>query len=333
MISYKISFVVPVYNVEKYLSRCIESIINQKYKNIEVILVDDGSKDSSGQICDNWAYEDNRIKVIHKQNGGLSSARNVGTNVATGEFICYVDSDDWIDNDLTFDFINSISEADDVFVYGHRMVTCEKDKYAIDSFSYKTIDGLTALNYFVANQINGYAVNKIVRRSLILDNRIMFPEGRNYEDIATTYKYFMYANNVKITGKKYYNYFVNNSSSITNRDSYKNLNDFYLSCEDMYYGILEYYRTREISTTMLQCFRINLYTQLFIRLEYFLINSNSVNSKDVYNLQKKVRKILDNEKVSMRQMKKFVNYKKYFLYKVHLLPLVLKVKAKKARGY
>lgn len=94
-----ISVVVPVYNVENYLAKCINSILNQTYSNIEVILVDDGSTDSSSQICNNFAENDSRINVIHKPNGGVSSARNIGIEVATGDYICFVDSDDWLELD------------------------------------------------------------------------------------------------------------------------------------------------------------------------------------------------------------------------------------------
>ena len=91
-----ISIVIPVYKVEKYLERCILSIINQNYSNLEIILVDDGSPDDCGLICDNWAKIDNRIRVIHKENGGLSDARNAGIKIATGEFITFIDSDDYV---------------------------------------------------------------------------------------------------------------------------------------------------------------------------------------------------------------------------------------------
>ena len=92
-----ISIIVPVYNVESYLERCINSILNQTFKNFELILVDDGSTDKSGEICDSFAGYDKRIRVIHKKNGGLSSARNVGLDVSIGKYIGFVDSDDWID--------------------------------------------------------------------------------------------------------------------------------------------------------------------------------------------------------------------------------------------
>ena len=96
----KVSIIVPVYKVEKYLRKCIDSIINQTLKDIEIILVDDGSPDNCGKICDEYAAKDTRIKVIHKENGGLSSARNAGMEVAEGEYIGFVDSDDWIESDM-----------------------------------------------------------------------------------------------------------------------------------------------------------------------------------------------------------------------------------------
>jgi len=96
----KTSVIVPVYNAEKYLDKCIQSILNQDYKNIEVILIDDGSLDNSGNICDEYAKVDSRVKVVHKKNGGVSSARNCGIDIATGEFIMFVDSDDYIEYNM-----------------------------------------------------------------------------------------------------------------------------------------------------------------------------------------------------------------------------------------
>ena len=95
-----ISVIVPVYNVEKYLDKCVQSIVNQTYKNLEIILVDDGSTDHCPALCDEWAKKDERIQVIHKKNGGLSSARNTAIDVISGEYVIFVDSDDWIDLDM-----------------------------------------------------------------------------------------------------------------------------------------------------------------------------------------------------------------------------------------
>ena len=107
----KISIIVPVYKTEQYLDRCVESIVNQTYNNLEIILVDDGSADNCPAMCDKWAEKDNRIKVIHKENGGVSSARNAGIDAASGEYIGFVDGDDWIDTDM-YDFLMSHFDDD-----------------------------------------------------------------------------------------------------------------------------------------------------------------------------------------------------------------------------
>lgn len=106
-----ISVIVPVYNVEKYLRRCVESIMSQTYKEIEILLIDDGSTDDSGRICDDLALKDRRIHVFHKENGGVSSARNLGIERACGDYICFVDSDDWIDIDYFENAIPVLKEA------------------------------------------------------------------------------------------------------------------------------------------------------------------------------------------------------------------------------
>ena len=108
--SKKISIIVPIYNVEQYLDKCIESLVNQTYKNLEIILIDDGSKDNSRKIVNSWTAKDNRIKSIHKKNGGLSDARNAGMKIATGDYIGFVDSDDWINYKMYEVLINNLEK-------------------------------------------------------------------------------------------------------------------------------------------------------------------------------------------------------------------------------
>lgn len=118
-----VSIVLPIYNVEKYLDRCMNSVVNQSYKNLEIIMVDDGSKDASCQICDEWQMKDNRVKVIHKENQGLGMARNTGIENATGEYICFVDSDDYIALDTIERLYSVVSKEDaDVVTYGYRRI-------------------------------------------------------------------------------------------------------------------------------------------------------------------------------------------------------------------
>lgn len=111
MASPKISVIVPVYNIELYIEKCIESLVSQLYQNIEIILVDDGTKDNSGKICDEYGKKDSRIKIIHKQNGGLSSARNAGLDIAAGDYILFVDGDDWIEEDYVEKCVSKLNEA------------------------------------------------------------------------------------------------------------------------------------------------------------------------------------------------------------------------------
>ena len=115
----KVSIILPIYNVEKYLNKCVDSIRNQTYRNLEIILVDDGSKDSSGKICDELSNQDSRLKVVHKKNGGLASARNSGYEVATGEYVMYIDSDDCVKEDTVKKCVDAIErDKSDVVIFG-----------------------------------------------------------------------------------------------------------------------------------------------------------------------------------------------------------------------
>ena len=141
MINPLISIIIPVYNVEKYLKECLNSVINQTYTNLEIILVDDGSTDSSGQMCDEFAKKDNRIKVIHKQNGGLSSARNAGLDVMSGEYLAFVDSDDMVDEAYIATLFDLIKK------YDTKIAMCyfQKFKNTKDIENFKNLD----CKYFV----------------------------------------------------------------------------------------------------------------------------------------------------------------------------------------
>ena len=124
MVEGLVTVVVPIYNVEKYLDRCVSSIVNQSYRNLEIILVDDGSLDSCPEMCDQWAMRDNRIKVVHKENAGLGMARNTGINCATGEYICFFDSDDYIEPDtIEVCMQRARKESADIIAFGNDKVT------------------------------------------------------------------------------------------------------------------------------------------------------------------------------------------------------------------
>lgn len=185
-----ISVIVPIYNVEAYLDRCVESIVNQTYKNLEIILVDDGSPDKCPQMCDNWADKDNRIKVIHKENGGLSDARNAGMKIASGEYICFVDSDDLVALTFVEQLYNAITDknanivACDVLCFKNEKEIVENDLNQISTNSFTPEQALSQL--IKGKGVRAVAWNKLYKREIIQDEQ--FEVGKLHEDEFYTYR-------------------------------------------------------------------------------------------------------------------------------------------------
>lgn len=222
----KVSVIVPVYNTEKYLARCIDSILAQTFTDFELILVNDGSKDNSGKICDEYAAKDHRIVVIHKENGGVSSARNKGIDAAQGEWISFIDADDWITPSYLFDFITdiSISYADIVF-HGRINVlpSYETTRITPNNSTYNILtDCTTFFNEF--NLLKFCApFSKLFRSNIIRDNDIFFnPSLKIGEDCDFLLKYLSYCNLIKTSEIANYNYFIHNSSASHKLSSFKN---------------------------------------------------------------------------------------------------------------
>lgn len=206
----KLSIIVPVYNVEKYLEKCIHSILDQTFKDFELILVDDGSVDKSGIICNRYARRDNRIKVIHKKNGGQAAARNVGLNLVRGDYVGFVDSDDWIDPDMYKDLYEScIRDNADISIIGLR----EVNEFEI------------ILNEYIPNDMSfseilkrAYPCNKIFKKELFVNNNLSFVEGRFYEDQELIPKLYVKCKKVTTVNKAAYNYLKRNGSTTGSRD-------------------------------------------------------------------------------------------------------------------
>lgn len=199
----KLSIIVPVYNVQKYISDAIDSIIlNESNLEdwLEVILVDDGSTDKSGIICDQYALKYSFIKVIHQKNQGLSAARNVALDIANGEWIVFVDSDDIVRENYLSVLLNIIkyNKEADIIIFKYRMfIENNSIKNTVATYSPQKISTLsksTAMFYITTEEIGNYAWNKIFRKKLFKD--IRFPVGKRYEDIAVMHKYFQLANNI-----------------------------------------------------------------------------------------------------------------------------------------
>jgi len=214
-----ISIIIPVYNVEKYLDKCMECICAQTYKNLEIIMVDDGSKDNSGYMCDTWKEKDSRIKVIHKKNGGLSDARNAGIDIMTGEYVTFVDSDDILAVNLIETlYINikkyksQISICDFVHCYLDK-----KFKYMQETFHkvYNAEDALCEMMYQTSFLVSACA--KLYQTELF--KNIRFPVGMLFEDAAIMYKIISQIKIAVYSNAKLYGYLHHNDSITTKKFS------------------------------------------------------------------------------------------------------------------
>jgi glycosyltransferase involved in cell wall biosynthesis len=209
-----VSVVVPIYNVEEYLSRCIDSIIRQSYENIEIILVDDGSPDNSGVICDNYAEQDSRITVIHKSNGGLSDARNAGIDISNGEYITFIDSDDFIDEKY-IEILLGLCVNNGSDIAQCRFEKGNKDHFVSKQYTNKSVifDRYEALK---TRQTKIIACAKLYKRSLFLKYR--FPINKINEDEFTIYKLIYESNKIALTDDVLYYYYDNGQSIMNSKE-------------------------------------------------------------------------------------------------------------------
>lgn len=214
-----VSIIVPIYKVEPYLRRCLDSIVNQTYTNLEIILVDDGSPDGCPQICDEYAAKDKRIVVIHKENGGLSDARNAGLDICKGEYIFFIDSDDWIKTD-TIEFLYKITQdKKSNIVIGDYITTTETGFHQKQSTS-KHIIEMSLFNLLKCHQ-PGHSLftqavvawNKLIKRDIA--QRWTFPKGSICEDHYVTYKYYYSAKKVILTNVQTYYYRTRKGSIVS----------------------------------------------------------------------------------------------------------------------
>lgn len=212
----KISVVVPIYKVEKYLNRCVDSILHQTFRDLEILLVDDGSPDNCGKICDIYAQKDSRVQVIHKENGGLSSARNAGIEAASGEYLAFVDSDDWLDLDMLEILYTAACR------YDAQIAECSYRRIYQDHVEEETpctgacimatpVEALEGM--YDWRNFKPVAWNKLYHRSTIKGER--YPIGRLHEDEFTTYRFVWNARKLVFVDVSKYNYDCSRTDSIT----------------------------------------------------------------------------------------------------------------------
>jgi len=214
-----ISVIIPVYNVEKYIYKCVSSVLNQTFQDFEIILVDDGSLDLSGWYCDNYAKRDNRIQVIHKKNGGLSEARNIGIDNARGEYYMFLDSDDWIDEDmLEILYRLAIDETADITECSYRSIHNDYiEEETANTGQVITGDALFAIQCELDwRYFKPVAWNKLYHKHIFADGK-RYPVGRYHEDEFFTHKAFYSAKKLAYIDVSKYNYVREREGSITEK--------------------------------------------------------------------------------------------------------------------
>ena len=240
----KISVIIPIYKVEKYLDRCLESVTNQTYKNLEIILVDDGSPDASPEICDKWAKKDNRIKVFHKPNGGVSSARNLGIENATGDYLTFIDSDDTIELETYEKCVAKLNdEVDTVFF---RMKNIFLDGSTWDNYEINLKDIINNKNFICpfyykkgrknSNEnvnVMGSCARVVFNAKVIKENNLTFNQTLfNQEDKDFLLRYLLLCKKLDLVDEYLYNYYIYQNSA-------KAMNSFYFKIPTNFKNLLE----------------------------------------------------------------------------------------------
>lgn len=305
-----ISVIVPVYMVQDYLSECLESIINQTYRNLEIILVDDGSPDDCGKICDDYAKKDSRIKVIHKANGGVSDARNVGIANANGFYIGFVDSDDYLDNRFFEILISLIVEYDsdiaECYSYSFQKGTrpCIKNTNKVKCINSK--QWITETN--LGNFLSCVVWNKLYKKDLF--DGISFPIGMRFEDEATIYKIIFKAKKiVRIDSVLYFYRQWENSFTSQELD----IKGFEQKCSVLYEKCLFFHEKHEIDLELFS------YSKLFITLlsNFNILSKESSENKEKWlNIMKEKKSLVYRSKAVPLKYKIYIALKSINLEKV-----------------
>ena len=222
-----VSVIIPIYNAEKFLNKCIISVINQTYQDIEIILINDGSTDKSGDICNHYLRHDKRIKYFYKNNGGVSSARNFGISQAQGTYIIFIDSDDWIENNYVKNLVNQIDKQDSYFIIsGYTIDVLDKNNKVVKTVKYKPVADLIEKkeDYIrtLAELINKRYIlspwGKIYRLDIIKDNQISFDISKSIgEDLVFNLDYLNKVKKIKLCKDCKYHYILSNAESLTKK--------------------------------------------------------------------------------------------------------------------
>ena len=320
-----LTVVIPVYNVEKYLDRCLKSILIQEWKNYDIILVDDGSTDRSPQICDDYVKAYDFISVIHKENGGLSEARNTGLSQAKGEYIYFPDSDDWLEPDTFIALAEALeSQKFDIISFNREFVKGEEDVIISDPVETQVFNGKDAFVHMLKHSyITGFANDKIYRKSLFVDHDILFPKGKYYEDLGTNYKLFLSAKKVYATNQKYYHYLIDNPDSITQSWNEKKFRDMFEFYKEVFYSDFVRSQLNQEELHISQLYYVNGLTHILASLYKAKLH------KYYSEITSEVKQELEKNKMTYSEVKFIPNRIKYLLYRMHLLKLAFAIQGMK----
>lgn len=304
----KISIIVPVYNVKKYLKRCLESLQSQTYENIEIILVDDGSTDGCSKICDEYAKKDNRIVVIHQKNGGLSFARNTGVAKCTGDLILFVDSDDEILKNSCEELLKIYNDTKaDLICFKNFVIRNDKIEPYTETNKIEIFDSKSAYEkYMLTGEISCCAWSRLYTKKLA--QSVPFPVGVLSEDVATVRKFMFNAKKIVLYDKYLYKYFIRKNSIMGNKKQ-SHIIDIYNMNKDIYKFELQEFPEHE---KFVNSKHLNILLKCYTELYY---SENSENKVEVLNM-------IEKDILSFKNIRK-MNFKTKFILNIFRVNKIL----------
>ncbi len=311
--NYKYSIIIPIYNTEKYLNECLESLYNQSYDNFEVIMVNDGSTDGSKKICEKYCSLSKRFKLINQENSGVSKARNYGISHSIGEYILFIDSDDYIDYDMMME-IESYIDNNDLLIFGYDEVYKNKNKKMILNYNIKNLEIIR--NKMITSVLGGFLCNKVFKRKIIVDNNMFLNEKICYcEDLLFSLQYLNYCKSAIYLNKNFYKYRMRKSGASFAFYNKKNITIF-----NSYNHIISNICLDNQSSLFIK----QMYIFNYYRLKKFINNEDVIINSDIMLNEKKIIKQMSNSmkfKVFLCKhclfIFKFFQYLKHFKYKLY----------------
>lgn len=308
-----VSVIVPIYNISEYVDACVTSIIHQTYSNIEIVLVDDGSTDISGALCDKWGKKDKRIRVIHKPNGGLSDARNAGLEVATGKYICFVDGDDTVEPDLLSTTIPYLERGYDLvrFRYMYHGTTQKASFQTVPpefKFQDQTDICRFVMGYYLTYKVNYEVWSGIYKADIIQSNHLRFVDNKKIfaEDVCFFLYYIPYCRNIKVLENQLYNY-TRRDNSIMGYDRLAlNVGRVSLLGESVY----KYYKSIG-AKELLKAFPAIFFVLIDVNVYSYILGHEAT---DILSLRDKIISSIPNKGFFIRQMLPLWRMHKLFTY-------------------